>query len=104
MANASHELRTPLTAERTLLQVALADPDATVDTLRAACQEVLALGRAQERLIDALLTLATSEQGVERREPRRPGRRRRRATCVGLAGPATRCGVDTALAPAAGGR
>jgi signal transduction histidine kinase len=69
VANASHELRTPLTAERTLLQVALADPDASVDSLRAACQDVLALGRAQERLIDALLTLAASERGIEQREP-----------------------------------
>jgi signal transduction histidine kinase len=69
VANASHELRTPLTAERTLLQVALADPDATVESLRAACREVLALGAGQERLIDALLTLASGEQGVERREP-----------------------------------
>ena len=41
VANASHELRTPLTAERTLLQLALADPDATVVTLRSACQQVL---------------------------------------------------------------
>jgi signal transduction histidine kinase len=69
VANASHELRTPLTAERTLLQVALADPDASVESLRAACGEVLALGRTQERLIDALLTLAASERGVEQREP-----------------------------------
>lgn len=69
VANAAHELRTPLTAERTLLQVALADPRATTDTLRAACQEVLALGAAQERLINALLTLASGEQGVEVREP-----------------------------------
>ncbi|HEX6681893.1 MAG TPA: HAMP domain-containing sensor histidine kinase [Candidatus Limnocylindrales bacterium] len=69
VANASHELRTPLTAERTLLQVALADPDADTETLRAACREVLALGQSQERLINALLTLASSEQGVERREP-----------------------------------
>ncbi|HVQ95556.1 MAG TPA: HAMP domain-containing sensor histidine kinase [Mycobacteriales bacterium] len=68
VANASHELRTPLTAERTLLQVALADPDATVHTLRSACQDLLVLGEAQERLIDALLTLA-SAQGVEQREP-----------------------------------
>jgi signal transduction histidine kinase len=68
VANASHELRTPLTAERTLLQVALADPDATVDTLRSTCREVLALGEAQERLIDSLLTLASSEQGIEQRE------------------------------------
>jgi signal transduction histidine kinase len=69
VANASHELRTPLTAERALLQVALADPEASVDTLRAACQEVLALGAAQERLIESLLTLASSEQGVDRWQP-----------------------------------
>jgi signal transduction histidine kinase len=69
VANASHELRTPLAAERALLQVALADPDATADTLREACREVLALGVAQERLVDALLTLASSEQGVEQDEP-----------------------------------
>ena len=68
VANAAHELRTPLTAERTLMQVALADPDATTATLRAACQEVIALGAAQERLVNALLTLASGEQGVERRE------------------------------------
>jgi signal transduction histidine kinase len=69
VANASHELRTPLTAERALLQVALADPEASVDTLRAACEEVLALGAAQERLIESLLTLASSEQGVDRWQP-----------------------------------
>ena len=69
VANASHELRTPLTAERTLLQVALADPDASADTLRAACRDVLSLGVQQERLIDALLTLASSERGIEHREP-----------------------------------
>jgi len=69
VANASHELRTPLTAERTLLQVALADPDATAETLRSTCQDALALGEQQERLIEALLTLASSERGIERREP-----------------------------------
>ena len=69
VANASHELRTPLTAERTLLQVALADPEATTESLRAACREVLTLGEGQERLIAALLTLASSEQPITRREP-----------------------------------
>jgi len=68
VANAAHELRTPLTLERTLLQVALADPDASVDSLRAACEELLASGRSQERLLEALLTLATSERGLEHRE------------------------------------
>ena len=69
VANASHELRTPLTLERTLLQVALADPNATERTLRAACEELLASQADQERLLEALLTLASSERGLERREP-----------------------------------
>jgi signal transduction histidine kinase len=68
VANASHELRTPLTAERALLQVALADPDATTETLRSTCEQLLVVSEQQERLIDALLTLATSERGIEQRE------------------------------------
>jgi signal transduction histidine kinase len=69
VANAAHELRTPLTLERTLLQVALADPGASASTLRATCEELLASGRDQERLLEALLTLASSERGLERHEP-----------------------------------
>jgi signal transduction histidine kinase len=68
VANASHELRTPLAGLRTLLEVTLADPDADAGTLRSACQEALALGGYQERLVQALLTLATSERGVTRRD------------------------------------
>jgi signal transduction histidine kinase len=67
VANASHELRTPLTLERTLLQVALADPDASAGTLRATCVELLAAGRDQEQLLEGLLTLASSERGLEHR-------------------------------------
>jgi signal transduction histidine kinase len=69
IANASHELRTPLAGQRTLLQVALADPDADAQALRSTCEEALQLSGQQERLIDALLTLATSERGVESWEP-----------------------------------
>lgn len=69
VANASHELRTPLTLERTLLQVALADPEASVETLRATGQELLELQTEHERMLEALLTLASSERGLERREP-----------------------------------
>lgn len=69
VANASHELRTPLAGLRTLLEVALADPEADADALRSACREALALGGQQERLVQALLTLATSERGITRREP-----------------------------------
>ncbi|MCA2226269.1 sensor histidine kinase [Nonomuraea aurantiaca] len=68
VANASHELRTPLAGLRTLLEVTLADPDADAETLRSACQEALALGEHQERLVRALLALATSERGVTRWE------------------------------------
>ncbi len=69
VANASHELRTPLTLERAILEVTLADPDASAASLRAACERVLSIGEQQERTIDALLTLARSERGFERREP-----------------------------------
>ncbi len=68
VANASHELRTPLTLERTLVEVALADPDATVAPLRATCERVLAAGEQQERLIEALLTLSRSQRGLDHRE------------------------------------
>ncbi len=68
-ANASHELRTPLTRERTLLQVTLADPAATTGTWQAVSQELLASNAEQEHLIEALLTLASSEAGLAEREP-----------------------------------
>ncbi len=69
VANAAHELRTPLTVDRTLLQVALAQPDASAEQLRGTLEELLASGREQERLLEALLTLAASERGLERSEP-----------------------------------
>jgi signal transduction histidine kinase len=68
-ASASHELRTPLTRERTLLQVTRADPAATTDTWQAVSRELLASNAEQERLIEALLTLASSEAGSGDREP-----------------------------------
>jgi signal transduction histidine kinase len=68
VANASHELRTPLTLERAMLEVALADPDCSEASLRAACERVLAAGAEQERMIAALLDLARSERGLDLRE------------------------------------
>ena len=68
-ANASHELRTPLTRERALLQVTLADPAATTGTWEAAGRELLASNAEQEHLIEATLTLASSEAGTGEREP-----------------------------------
>jgi signal transduction histidine kinase len=69
VANASHELRTPLARQRTLVEVALRDPDATVVSMQQTMQRVLATGEEQERLIEALLTLARSQRGLDRREP-----------------------------------
>jgi signal transduction histidine kinase len=69
VANASHELRTPLTAERTLLQVALDDPGTTTAAWRCTAEEVLASSDEQARLLEALLTLASSESGLTGRQP-----------------------------------
>ncbi len=67
VANASHELRTPLTVERTLVEVALADPDASIGSLRTTLGRVLVAGEQQERTIEALLTLARSQRGLQTR-------------------------------------
>ena len=66
---ASHELRTPLTLARTLLEMTLSDPRPTIAGFRKTCEEVLAAGDQQERLIEALLTLARSQRGLDHREP-----------------------------------
>jgi signal transduction histidine kinase len=69
VANASHELRTPLARSQTLLEVALRNPGASTWSLRAACERALAAGAEQERLIEALLTLARGQRGLARRTP-----------------------------------
>lgn len=65
VANASHELRTPLTLSRAMLQFALADPELTLESLKATCHDVLDDGAEHEQLLDALLTLAHSQQHIE---------------------------------------
>jgi signal transduction histidine kinase len=66
VANASHELRTPLARSRTLLEVALRQPDQ--DRLRPACERAIAATCEQERLIEALLVLARGQRGLARRD------------------------------------
>ena len=68
VANASHELRAPLTRQRTLIEVALASPEADVGSLRQAHERVLASEQDLEQLIDALLALSRGQTGLERRE------------------------------------
>jgi signal transduction histidine kinase len=69
VANASHELRTPLTLERTLLELALSDPNASIESYRHTCEQLLAVGEQQERLIEALLTLSRSQRGLDNHQP-----------------------------------
>ncbi|GAB2515081.1 sensor histidine kinase [Nocardia heshunensis] len=61
VANASHELRTPLTINRTLIEVALSDPEVPEST-RKLGETLLEVNQRHERLIDGLLVLAGSEQ------------------------------------------
>jgi signal transduction histidine kinase len=64
VANASHELRTPLTVLRTEVEVALSDPDATVEELRAMGEVVREEVKRFEALLESLLALARSEAGA----------------------------------------
>ena len=61
VGNASHELRTPLAVNRTLLEVAMSRPEAPRQ-LRELGGTLLEVTARQERLIDGLLTLASSER------------------------------------------
>jgi signal transduction histidine kinase len=68
VANASHELRTPLTAMRTAIDVTLAKPGRTPQQLEEMAVRVRRSIDGAEGTIDALLTLATSEQRLATRE------------------------------------
>jgi signal transduction histidine kinase len=69
VANASHELRTPLAIMRTELDVALTDPDVSVDELREMGETVRDAVDGCERLIASLLLLARSEATTGHEEP-----------------------------------
>ena len=69
VANASHELRTPLAIQRTVVDVALADPDAGSAELRTMATSVRDAVDRSEGLIDGLLVLARSQQGAGATEP-----------------------------------
>ncbi|WP_433731327.1 sensor histidine kinase [Actinoplanes sp. CA-051413] len=66
IANASHELRTPLTLNRTLLEVALRQEQASPE-VRQLGTTLLAINDRHGRLIDGLLLLARSERELTER-------------------------------------
>ena len=63
VANASHELRTPLTVMRTAIEVTLAKPSPTQLQLTDMAVRVRRSIDRAESMVEALLTLAVSDQG-----------------------------------------
>jgi signal transduction histidine kinase len=68
VANASHELRTPLAINRTLLEVQLSDPEASVE-IQQLGRTLLATNERSEQLVEGLLLLARSENEIVDRKP-----------------------------------
>jgi signal transduction histidine kinase len=63
VANASHELRTPLTVMRTAIDVTLAGPSPTARQLTDMAARVRRSIDRADTMVEALLTLAVSDQG-----------------------------------------
>lgn len=68
VANASHELRTPLAINRTLLEVQLADPEASPELAQLG-KTLLATNERSEQLVEGLLLLARSENKIVDKKP-----------------------------------
>ena len=69
LAYAAHELRDEITLQLALAEATLADPNAGTAALREMGKCVVVACERQERLLEALLTLARSEHGHLQREP-----------------------------------
>ena len=69
VAYAAQELRGEIALQLALAEVTLADPNADTTALREMGEGVVAACERQERLLEALLTLARDEYGRLRREP-----------------------------------
>ncbi|ARD41074.1 sensor histidine kinase [Actinomyces gaoshouyii] len=63
-SNASHELRTPLATTQAMIDVTLADPEASVEQLRTMAERVRETNRANVETVDALLDLAQAQSGT----------------------------------------
>ncbi len=68
VANASHELRTPLAVQRTLIEVAMTDPDVSPE-VRKLGRHLIDTNERSERMIEGLLVLARSDRGLAARKP-----------------------------------
>lgn len=68
-ANASHELRTPLATVQTMIDVALADPEADSAALRALAGRIRTVNSTNLQTVEALLDLADISEGRLTCEP-----------------------------------
>jgi signal transduction histidine kinase len=68
-AYVAHELRTPLATQRSLLELALSDPNMDAVMWREIGADILGACTQQERLLEACLTLARSRDRRQLREP-----------------------------------
>ena len=68
-AYVAHELRGPITLQRTVVELALADPEADANTLREMGQRVISALEHQQRLIDGLLDLTRTRPRLRSRAP-----------------------------------
>ena len=64
VSDASHELRTPLTSIRSNAGFLLGRPDARVEDVRAALDDIAQESSRMSRLIESLLTLARADAGL----------------------------------------
>ncbi|MFI7025044.1 sensor histidine kinase [Micromonospora sp. NPDC049900] len=69
-ANASHELRTPLAVQRTLIEVGMSR-SLSGEQLELVTGQLLETNERNERLIEGLLALSESDQGLRSRLPQR---------------------------------
>jgi signal transduction histidine kinase len=69
LAYAAHELRSEIAVQRTIVEVALADPNADTTALREMGKRVIVACERQEQLLAALRTLSRSTCGHLPREP-----------------------------------
>ena len=63
-ANASHELRTPLATARTMIDVTLADPNASAEQLRSLAERLRETNQANVETVDACSTWRRPNRGT----------------------------------------
>jgi signal transduction histidine kinase len=69
VANAAHELRTPLAVQRAAAEIGLADPDLDPERLSRIRRKLIDVAVDSEQLIEQLLLLSTTDQGLQNVEP-----------------------------------